>query len=63
MAQYNSINVKLNNSHINKLKSAAKNTTGVTLRISLNMIGAKRAGTVDDTFFLAMTILFSYLLF
>ena len=39
MTQYNSLNVKLSNSQLNKLKSAIKNETEVVLRLSLNMIG------------------------
>ena len=39
MTQYNSLNVKLSNSQLNKLKSAVKNGTDVVLRLSLNMIG------------------------
>ena len=39
MAQYNSLNVKLSNSQLNKLKSAIKNKTEVVLRLSSNMIG------------------------
>ena len=39
MAQYNSLNVKLSNSELNKLKSAIKNETEVILRLSSNMIG------------------------
>ena len=39
MAQYNSLNVKLSNSQLNKLKSAMKNKTEVVLRLSSNMIG------------------------
>ena len=39
MAQYNSLNVKLSNSELNKLKSAIKNETDVVLRLSSNMIG------------------------
>ena len=38
MTQYNSLNVKLPNSQINKLKSAIKNETDVALRRSSNMI-------------------------
>ena len=41
MKQYNSSNVKLPNSQVNKLKSAIKNETEVVLRLSLNMIGDK----------------------
>ena len=39
MTQYNSLNVKLSNSQLNKLKSAIKNETYVVLRLSSNMIG------------------------
>ena len=38
MAQYSSLNVKLN-SQLNKLKSSIKNETDVFLRLSANMIG------------------------
>ena len=43
MTQYNSLNVKLSNSQLSKLKSAIKNETTVVLRLSSNMIG-----TSDD---------------
>ena len=39
MTQYNSLNVKLSNSQLNKLKSAIKNKAEVVLRLSSNMIG------------------------
>ena len=39
MTQYNSLNVKLSNSQLNKLKSAIKNETEVVLILSSNMIG------------------------
>ena len=39
MAQYNSLNVKLSNSQLDKLKSVIKNETEVVLRLSYNMIG------------------------
>ena len=39
MTQYNSLNVKLSNSQLNKFKSAMKNETEVVLRLSSNMIG------------------------
>ena len=39
MTQYNSLNVKLSNSQLNKFKSAIKNETDVVLRLSSNMIG------------------------
>ena len=39
MTQYNSLNVKLSNSQLNKWKSAIKNESEVALRLSSNMIG------------------------
>ena len=39
MTQYNSLNVKLSNLQLNKLKPATKNETEVVLRWSWNMIG------------------------
>ena len=39
MTQYNSLNVNLSNSQLNKLKSAIKNEADVVLRLSSNMIG------------------------
>ena len=39
MTQYNSLNVKLSNPQLNKLKSAIENGTDVILRLASNMIG------------------------
>ena len=39
MTQYSSLNVKLWNSQLNRVKSAIKNETEVVLRLSSNMIG------------------------
>ena len=39
MTQYNSLNVKLSNSQLNKFKSTIKNENEVVLRLSSNMIG------------------------
>ena len=39
MTQYNSLNVKLSNSQLNKLKSEIKNEADVVLRLLSNMIG------------------------
>ena len=39
MTQYNSLNVKLSNSQLNKLRSVIKNETEVILILSSNMIG------------------------
>ena len=38
MTQFNSLNVKLSNSQLNKFKSVIKNETEVVLRLSSNMI-------------------------
>ena len=39
MTQYNTLNVKLSNSQLNKLKSAIKSGAEVTLSLSSNLIG------------------------
>ena len=39
MTQYNSLNAKLSNSQLNKLKSAIKNKTEAVLRLLSNMVG------------------------
>ena len=39
MTQYNSLNVKLSNSQLNKFNSTIKTETKVVLRLSSNMIG------------------------
>ena len=39
MTQHNSLNVKLSNSQLSKLKSAKKNESEVVLRLSSNIIG------------------------
>ena len=38
MTQYNSLNVKLSNSQLNKFKSARKNETEVVLRFLCNIL-------------------------
>ena len=38
MAQYNTLNVKLSNSQINKLKSGIKNGTEITWKLSSNVV-------------------------
>ena len=45
MTQYNSLNVKLTNSQLSKLKSAIKNENHVVLRLSLNMVGNSNDNT------------------
>ena len=41
MVEYNTVNVKLSDSQLNKLKSAVKNKQGTTLRMNAKMFGAK----------------------
>ena len=45
MTQYNSLNVRLSNSQLKKLKSAIKNETDVVLRLSSNMISNSNDNT------------------
>ena len=45
MTQHNSLNVKLSNSQLNKLKSAVKNETELLLRLLANMIGDDEANS------------------
>ena len=45
MTQHNSLNVKLSNSQLNKLKSSIKNETDVVLRISSSMVGNSNDNT------------------
>ena len=45
MTQYNSLNVKLSISQLNKLKSSIKNETDVVLRISSNMVSNSNDNT------------------
>ena len=40
MVQYSTVNVKLSNSQLNKLKSAVKNKQGTTLRMNARMFNA-----------------------
>ena len=45
MTQYNSLNVKLSNAQLDKLKSSIKNETDVVLRISSNMVSNSNDNT------------------
>ena len=45
MTRYNSLNVKLSNSQLNKLKSSIKNENDVVLRISSNMVSNSNDNT------------------
>ena len=53
MTQYNTLNVKLSNLQINKLKSGIKNGTEVTLKLSSNVVGDSN----DDNNFLHKLLL------
>ena len=48
MTQCNSLNAKLSNSQLNKLKSAIKIETAVVLRLSSNMIGNNETNFPHD---------------
>ena len=39
MTQYNTLNVKLSNSQLNKLKPGIQDSTEVTLKLSTNVVG------------------------
>ena len=45
MTQYNSLNVKLSNLQLRKLKSAIKNENDVVSRLSSNMVGNSNDNT------------------
>ena len=46
MTQYSSLNVKLSNLQLHKLKSVIKNETDMVLRLSSNMIGSSDDETI-----------------
>ena len=45
MTQYNTLNAKLSNSQLKKLKSGIKNGTEITLKLSTNFVGDSNNGT------------------
>ena len=53
MTQYNTLNVKLSNSQLNKVKSGINNATQITLNLSSNVIGE----SYDKTNFLHKLLL------
>ena len=56
MTQYNVLNVKLSNSQLNKLKSAIKNETEVTVNLSKNALGdSNDKNNFQHKFFLTNT--------
>ena len=48
MTQYDSVNLKLSNSQLNKLKSAVKNATATTLRLSSNITGTNETNFLHN---------------
>ena len=48
MTQYDSVNLKLSNSQLNKLKSAVKNATATTLRLSSNITGTNETNFMHN---------------
>ena len=48
MTQFNSLNVKLSDSQLNKLKSAIKNESEIVLRLSPNMIGDNETNFLNE---------------
>ena len=46
MTQYNTLNAKLSNSKLNKLKSEIRNSTELTLNLSSNAIGSSNFETI-----------------
>ena len=55
MTQYNTSNLKLSNSQLNKLKSGIKNGTEITLKLSSNVVDDSN----DDSKFLHKLLLTS----
>ena len=53
MTQYNTLNIKLSNSRLNKLKYLITNNTEVTLKISSNVFGDSE----DENNFLSKLLL------
>ena len=52
MVEYSKVNFKLSNSQLNKLKSAAKNETGVTLQMYTKMWQSHKFWRIDSYCFL-----------
>ena len=48
MTGRHSVNIKLSNSQLDKLKPAVKNMTGIALRLSSDMIGADKNNFVHN---------------
>ena len=49
MAEYNTVNAKLSNSQLNKIKSAVKSNEGTTLRMNAKMFSANNLLTTTQT--------------
>ena len=55
MTQYNTLNVKLSNFQLNKLKAGIKVNTEVTLETSSNIVGEYKDENVSDRLLLTNT--------
>ena len=55
MTQYNTLNAKVSNLQLNKLKSAIKNGTEVTVNLSSNIIGDSNDNNFPRKLFLTNT--------
>ena len=60
MTQCNSLNIKLSNPQLNKLKSTIRNKTDVALRLSSNMIGNSDELLIDKLQIFVRLLLTSY---
>ena len=50
MTQYKTLNVKLSNAQLNKLKSGIKNYIGETLNLSTNVVGDSNDETISHIY-------------
>ena len=55
MTRYNTLNIKLSNTKLNKLKSGIKNGTRITLDLSSNIVSVSNDETIIHKFLLSCT--------
>ena len=55
MTRYNTLNIKLSNTKLNKLKSGIKNGTQITLDLSSNIVSVSSDETIIHKFLLSCT--------
>ena len=55
MTRYNTLNIKLSNTKLNKLKSGIKNGTQITLDLSSNIVSVSSNETIIHKFLLSCT--------